>query len=111
MPMAKIRTNKPNGFREESGQVLAPVVGDGDLHVLDSPAVFEHIRQISSHVQHVLQTTTHFPQQTKITRLRESSFCCWVFSSWKIELKIKLCAFSLDLLGPYSFLVSQARKQ
>lgn len=38
------------------GEVLTPVVGDGDLQVVDAAALrLERVRQVRSHVQNVLQ--------------------------------------------------------
>lgn len=51
-----VRTDKPYGLREMHGEVLAPVVGDGDLQVVDAAALrLERVWQVWSHVQHVLE--------------------------------------------------------
>lgn len=47
-------TDERNGFREELRQVLAPVIRDGDLLVLEVPVVLEHVGQVGGHVQDVL---------------------------------------------------------
>lgn len=42
------------GPGEVAFEILRPVVRDRDLHVLDAAEVFEHVRQVRSHVQHIL---------------------------------------------------------
>lgn len=46
-------TYKGDGLRKELRQILAPVVRDGDLFVLEFPGVFKEIRQVRSNIQDV----------------------------------------------------------
>lgn len=47
-------TYERNGLREKLREVLAPVIGDGNLFVLEVPFVFKHVGQVGRHVQDVL---------------------------------------------------------
>lgn len=47
-------TNERNGFWEKLREVLAPVIRNGNLFVLEFPVVFKHVGQVGSHVQDVL---------------------------------------------------------
>lgn len=47
-------TDEGDGLREELRQVLAPVIRDGNLLVLEFSVVLEHVGQVRSHVQNVL---------------------------------------------------------
>lgn len=47
-------TNELYGLREETREVLAPMVADGYLHVLDRAVALEDIWQIRRHIQNVL---------------------------------------------------------
>lgn len=47
-------TYERNGFWEKLRQVLAPVIRDGNLLVLEFSVVFKHVRQVGSYVQDVL---------------------------------------------------------
>ena len=44
-----------NGSREETGQVLTPVVRDGNLQVLNGSRIFKNVGQIGCHIHNVLQ--------------------------------------------------------
>lgn len=54
-----IFTYELNGSWKVYGQVLGPVIGDGDLQVLNVTRVLEHVWQIGSHVQDVLEILQH----------------------------------------------------
>lgn len=47
-------TNKADGFWEKLREILAPVIGDGNLLVLKFPSILEHVGKIRGHVQDVL---------------------------------------------------------
>ena len=47
-------TNEADGLGEELREILAPVVRDGDLLVLELPRVLEEVGQVGSHVEDVL---------------------------------------------------------
>lgn len=56
-----VRTDKSYGLREMYGEVLAPMVGDGDLQVVNAAAIrFERVWQVRSHVQNVLEFNVTF---------------------------------------------------
>jgi hypothetical protein len=52
-----IITNEADGGREETGQILTPVIRDRDLQVLDRSGIFKNVGQIWCNVDHVLQKT------------------------------------------------------
>lgn len=47
-------TDEGDGLWKELGQVLAPVIWDGDLLVPEVAFVFEHVGQVGRHVEDVL---------------------------------------------------------
>lgn len=54
--MISFRTDKPYSLREMHGEVLAPMVSDGDLKVVDAAAFrLECVWQVRSYIQHVLE--------------------------------------------------------
>lgn len=46
-------TYKRDGLREKLGQVLAPVIRDGDLLIFKLAGIFKEIRQVGGDVQDV----------------------------------------------------------
>lgn len=56
-----VRTDKSYGLRKMHGEVLAPVVGDGDLQVVDAaPVRLERVWQVRGDVQNVLKFNVTF---------------------------------------------------
>jgi hypothetical protein len=53
--LRRIITNEADGGREETGQILTPMIRDRNLQVLDRPGIFENVGQIRRHIHHVLQ--------------------------------------------------------
>lgn len=51
---AALLTNEADGLGEELREILAPVIRDGDLLVLELPCVLEEVGQVGSHVEDVL---------------------------------------------------------
>lgn len=47
-------TNEANGGREETGQILTPMIRDRNLQVLDRSGILENVGQIGCHIDHVL---------------------------------------------------------
>lgn len=47
-------TNERNGLWEKLREVLAPVIGNGDLFVLEVSVVFKHVGQVGRDVQDIL---------------------------------------------------------
>ena len=46
-------TNELNGLREELRKILAPVVRDGDLLVMEIPILLEEVRQVGGNIEDV----------------------------------------------------------
>lgn len=47
-------TDETDGRRKETGQILTPVIGNGNLQVLDGSRIFKHVRKVGRHVDNIL---------------------------------------------------------
>lgn len=52
--MKHLPTYEGNGLWEELGQILTPVVRNGDLFVPEAPIVLEHVGEVGRDIQNVL---------------------------------------------------------
>lgn len=48
-------TDEADGGREEAGQILAPMIRDGDLEVLDGAGILKDVGQVRGHIHHKLE--------------------------------------------------------
>lgn len=63
----QLPTNESNGLRKELREVLAPVIRDGDLLVLELSVVLKHVWQVGSHIQDVFNAI--FAQDVQVGRI------------------------------------------